>query len=98
MQSDECFASPHAVTFAARTTTSGSFGAAEQNVPLAPDRIRDEWNRLGDRMRRRWRKLTREDVAVPDGNIAYLAGLLQQHYGVDRREALLQVFEFESEL
>lgn len=77
---------------------SPSFGPSKPHMPLTLDRIRDEWPRLGDRLRRRWRKLSREDVAFPDGNAAYLAGLLQQRYGVDRREALLQVFEFESEL
>lgn len=77
---------------------SSSFGPSDQEVHLTQDRVRDEWTRLGERLRRRWRKLTREDVAFPDGNASYLAGLLQQRYGVDRREALLQVFEFESEL
>lgn len=51
-----------------------------------------------DRMRRRWHKLTRNDVAVPVGSAQHLAALLQKRYGVGRREALLQVYEFESEL
>lgn len=33
-----------------------------------------------------------------DGDGEYLAGLLEERYGVDRRAALLQVFEFESDL
>jgi len=36
-------------------------------------------------------------VLLPDGDGEYLAGLLEERYGVDRREALLQVFEFESD-
>lgn len=96
----ECFRAIHRHPFAARepAMAAPSFGPSAPGVPLAPDRIRDEWPRLGHRLRRRWRKLTREDVAFQEGNATYLAGLLQQRYGVDRREALLQVFEFESEL
>lgn len=62
------------------------------------DKIRDEWPNIPDRLRRRWRKLTIEDVRHPAGCAVYLAERLQQRYGVDRREAMLQVFEFESEL
>lgn len=96
----ECFRVTPRHFFAAKepAMASTSFGPSDPDMPLTPDRIRDEWPRLGDRLRRRWRKLTREDVAFSDGNATYLAGLLQQRYGVDRREALLQVFEFESEL
>lgn len=64
----------------------------------SPDRIRDEWADITGRMRRRWHKLTHEDVAIPEGGAEYLATLLQKRYGVDRREALLQVYEFECEL
>lgn len=37
-------------------------------------------------------------MLLPDGDGEYLAGLLEERYGVDRREALLQVFEFEGDL
>lgn len=100
MKLDECFAAASRYRFPAKeaTVAPSSFGPSGPDLHLSQDRIRDEWSRLGDRLRRRWRKLTREDVECPNGNAAYLAGLLQQRYGVDRREALLQVFEFESEL
>jgi hypothetical protein len=62
------------------------------------DVIKLEWPNIGGRIRRRWRQLTADDVAYPGGNAEYLAGLLQERYSVDRREALLQVSEFESEL
>lgn len=65
---------------------------------MSNDRIMDEWTNIPDRIRRRWRKLTNDDVRRPVGNSEYLAERLQQRYGVDRREALLQVYEFESEL
>ena len=71
---------------------------AEVHQVVCRDRIKEEWSDLGGKLRRRWRKLKWQDVLRPDGDAGYLAGLLQERYGVDRKEALLQVFEFESEL
>ena len=65
---------------------------------MGDDRIMEQWANIPDRLRRRWRKLTNEDVRRPGGSSEYLAERLQQRYGVDRREAFLQVYEFESEL
>lgn len=62
------------------------------------DCVQEQWPKLANKLRRRWRKLTADDVAYPNGSTEYLAGVLQERYGVDRREALLQVFEFECEL
>lgn len=64
----------------------------------ACDKIKEQWSDLGGKLRRRWRKLKWQDVLFADGDREYLARLLEERYGVDRREALLQVFEFESEL
>ncbi|MGH8215540.1 MAG: CsbD family protein [Rhodanobacteraceae bacterium] len=65
---------------------------------LGHDRIKEEWSTIAGRIRRRWRRLTSDDVAYSGGTAEYLARVLQDRYGVDRREALLQVYEFESEL
>ena len=71
---------------------------AEARSKTAHDRIKEEWSGLAGKLRRRWRKLKWQDVLREDGDAEYLAALLQERYGVDRREALLQVFEFESDL
>lgn len=65
---------------------------------LHQDRIEQQWPRLAARLQRRWRRLTAEDVLADDGNAARLARILQQRYGMNHREAMLQVYEFESEL
>jgi hypothetical protein len=65
---------------------------------VSRDPIGERWEELADRLRRRWRRLTSDDVEFPAGNVEYLVGLLQRRYGFDRHEALLQVYEFESEL
>jgi uncharacterized protein YjbJ (UPF0337 family) len=65
---------------------------------LSNDRIMEQWEHIPDRLQRRWRKLTNEDVRRAGGSAEYLAERLQHRYGVDRREAFLQLSEFESEL
>lgn len=62
------------------------------------DRIKREWTQIPDKLRRRWHKLTSDDVLFAGGSAEYLARVLQDRYGMDRREALLQVYEFESGL
>lgn len=71
---------------------------AETPPAMGRDRIKEEWGGLAGKLRRRWRKLKWQDVLCENGDAEYLAMLLQERYGVDRREALLQVFEFESDL
>ena len=71
---------------------------AEARQVIGHDRIKEQWGGLASKLRRRWRKLKWQDVLRADGDAEYLAALLQERYGVDRKEALLQVFEFESDL
>jgi len=49
-------------------------------------------------MRRPIRKLTDDDLKVVEGNSEYLAGKIQERYGVARDEAEKQVREFERSL
>lgn len=59
------------------------------------DRVSEAWPQITDRLLRRWRKLTVDDVLYPYGSARYLARVLQDRYGIDRQEVLLQVHEFE---
>ena len=73
--------------------------AVESPKPtISHDRIQQEWTAISDKLRGRWRKLTADDVLFAGGSAAYLARVLQDRYGVDRREARLQVCEFEQGL
>jgi hypothetical protein len=65
---------------------------------LMDDKVRNEWPKISGRMRRHWPMLTESDVRSPTGDAEYLAERLQERYGLDRREAILQVYEFECEL
>jgi uncharacterized protein YjbJ (UPF0337 family) len=65
---------------------------------MSQDRIQERWTEITGKLKRRWRKLTMDDVLHPNGNAQYLASVLQERYGIDKNEALQQVFEFESGL
>jgi uncharacterized protein YjbJ (UPF0337 family) len=60
---------------------------------MANDVIADHWHRLKGLLRRRWGRLTDEDLAR-NGNSVYLAGLIEHHYGMLREVAERQVRDF----
>lgn len=62
------------------------------------DTIQGQWKQLAGSIRARWGKLTNDDLDVAEGNAEYLAGKLQQRYGIARDEAEAQVREFEKRL
>lgn len=62
------------------------------------DRIKGQWKQLQGRLKTRWGKLTDDDLRVADGNTDYLAGKIQERYGIARDEARDQVREFSNEL
>ena len=62
------------------------------------DTIQGQWKQLTGSIRERWGKLTNDDLDVAEGNAEYLAGKLQERYGIARDEAEAQVREFEKRL
>lgn len=59
------------------------------------DRIKGQWKQLRGKMKTRWGKLTDDDLDVAEGNTDYLAGRIQERYGIARDEARNQLREFE---
>lgn len=62
------------------------------------DRIKGQWKQLNGKLKSRWGKLTDDDLRVAHGNAEYLAGKLQERYGIARDEAAKQVREFENDM
>lgn len=62
------------------------------------DRIKGQWKQLSGKLKTRWGKLTDDDLRVADGNAEYLAGKLQERYGIAKDEATKQVRDFESDI
>jgi uncharacterized protein YjbJ (UPF0337 family) len=65
---------------------------------MIQDMIRSKWSSLGDRLQTKWNKLTDDDVRRTDGDRHYLAGRLQQRYGIAMEKARVEIKEFERAL
>ena len=62
------------------------------------DTIKGQWKQLGGSIKAKWGKLTDDDLKIAEGNSEYLAGRIQERYGVARDEAQKQVREFDRSL
>jgi uncharacterized protein YjbJ (UPF0337 family) len=62
------------------------------------DKIKGQWKQVAGKVKAKWGKLTDDDLKVAEGNSEYLAGKVQERYGVARGEAEKQVKEFSSGL
>ncbi|MGC1550964.1 MAG: CsbD family protein [Rhodanobacter sp.] len=62
------------------------------------DTIKGQWKQLGGSIKKQWGKLTDDDLKVAEGNAQYLAGKVQERYGVALDEAERQVKNFQKNL
>lgn len=62
------------------------------------DRIKGQWKQLHGKLKARWGKLTDDDLKIADGTTEYLAGKLQERYGIAKDEAQKQIKEFDRSL
>lgn len=62
------------------------------------DRIKGKWKQLTGTIKEKWGKLTDDDLQVLEGNSEYLAGRIQERYGIAKDEAERQVREYERTL
>jgi len=59
------------------------------------DTIKGQWKQLNGKIKAQWGKLTDDDLTVAEGNGEYLAGKVQERYGLTKELALKQVEDFE---
>ncbi len=59
------------------------------------DRIKGKWKQLAGTLKEKWGKLTDDDLKVAEGNSEYLAGRIQERYGLAKDEAERAVRDFE---
>jgi uncharacterized protein YjbJ (UPF0337 family) len=62
------------------------------------DRIKGQWKQLAGKAKAKWGRLTDDDLKVAEGDSEYLAGKVQERYGIARAEAEKQVKDFGSRL
>lgn len=65
-----------------------------RNSAMNEDKIKGQWKQLAGKAKAQWGKLTDDDLKFADGNQEYLAGKVQERYGIAREEAKKQVEEF----
>lgn len=62
------------------------------------DKIKGQWKQLAGKLKTKWGKLTENDLKVAEGDREYLAGKVQERYGIAKEEAKKQVEEFDRKL
>lgn len=62
------------------------------------DIIKGKWKQLGGRIKQQWGELTDNDLTVAEGDRDYLAGKVQERYGIAKDAAMEQVKDFEKRL
>lgn len=58
------------------------------------DQIAGNWKKISGEVKRKWGKLTDDEILRANGNADVLAGRIQEYYGNSREEALKAVNEF----
>ena len=62
------------------------------------DKIKGQWKQLSGKLKAKWGQLTDDDLKIAEGNSEYLAGKLQERYGIAKDEAHKQIKDFDSTL
>ena len=58
------------------------------------DQIVGNWKKITGEVKKKWGKLTDNEITKAEGRSDILAGKIQEHYGKSREEALKEVNEF----
>jgi uncharacterized protein YjbJ (UPF0337 family) len=58
------------------------------------DQIAGNWKKITGEVKKKWGKLTDNEITKAEGRADILAGKIQEHYGKSREEALKEVNEF----
>ena len=62
------------------------------------DIFEGKWKQLKGQVKVRWGKLTDDDLDVAEGHSQYLAGKLQERYGLTKKKAEEEIAEFKRKL
>ena len=62
------------------------------------DRIAGQWKQLSGKIKQQWGKLTDDDLKLSEGGGEFLAGKIQERYGIAREAAEQQVRDFQKTL
>jgi uncharacterized protein YjbJ (UPF0337 family) len=74
--------------------TATSYEAQMRATLPSWERVAGNWNQFAGKVKERWGELTDDDLAVIDGQHQRLIGKIQEHYGIIRDQAELQVADW----
>ena len=66
-------------------------------MAVTPERWQDRWPAIKGAVKRRWGKLTNDDLAALSGKPEALVGALQKRYGYARTQAEMEIAQWWSE-
>ena len=61
---------------------------------MNPEILKGRWNQLRGEVRKRWGKLTDDDMAQIQGHVEKMIGKLQERYGYKREMAEKEINDF----
>ena len=61
---------------------------------MNPDILKGRWRQVRGEIRKRWGKLTDNDILEIEGHLDKMIGKLQERYGLKREDAEKQIDEF----
>jgi uncharacterized protein YjbJ (UPF0337 family) len=73
---------------------AGSGPSNQMKQSMNNDIIKGKWKQLSGKIKTKWGKLTENDLTELEGDGEYLAGMIQERYGIAREAAEQQVREF----
>jgi uncharacterized protein YjbJ (UPF0337 family) len=66
----------------------------DRGTAMNEDTLKGKWKQLEGKMKEQWGKLTDDDFKQAEGSSEYLAGKVQERYGIAKDEAERQVKDF----
>jgi uncharacterized protein YjbJ (UPF0337 family) len=61
---------------------------------MNPEILKGRWHQVRGEVRKRWGKLTDDDVTQIEGNVEKMIGKLQERYGYKREQAEKELNDF----
>lgn len=58
------------------------------------EQLSSSWKQIKGQVKAKWGKLTEDELMIADGRKDYLAGRIQEHYGMAKDEAFIELNNF----
>ncbi len=62
------------------------------------DTMEGKWRQFKGKIKEEWNELTDDEIEAAEGRTEYLAGKIQERYGIEREEAKRKLDELKSDI